>query len=120
MRFGTCSSCGKYKYISSNGRCPSCSEDSVHIRLDMIDDKYRTPDMLKAIAESISSVEGVQCSSVSDLNHQKQDDLDVMEKKCRLFKAEKEYEYEQYDKSKQESVKLAIREALNDARDIYN
>lgn len=119
MRFGNCSSCNQYKYISSDGKCPSCDDTGIQIRIDMISEELRSPESLRQIADATESVSKVQCEGYSDSENKKQDDLDILESHCRLYKAERRYDYDDYKEENGSELELAIRDALDDAKEIY-
>lgn len=121
MRFDNCTDCGKYKYLEDNGVCPTCSDqNSVRVRLDIIDESLRSPDILKTIANVMESVSGVECDGAKSFSDDKHDDLDLKEDFCRLFEAEKKFEYNNYNGDKNQRVRKAIVDALEEAREEYN
>lgn len=121
MRFDNCADCGKYKYLEDNGVCPTCSDQSsVRIRLDIIDESLRSPDMLRTIADVIQSVSGVECDGSKSFNGEKHDDLDLKEDFCRLFEAESKFNYEDYKGDRDQKVRKAIVDALKKAREEYS
>lgn len=119
MRFGNCSSCSQYKYIPSDGKCPSCDDTGIRIRIDMISEELRDPETLRQIADATESVSKVQCEGYSDSKNEKQDDLDILVDHCRLYKAERRYDYADYEEENGSKLELAIRDALCDAKEIY-
>lgn len=121
MRFSNCGNCGKYKYMHQNGLCPTCSDHNlVRIRLDIIDDSLRTPDMLRTIADVIESVPAVKCDGTNSFDESTHDDLDLKENFCRLYEAEKKFYYDDYNGSKRHKLREAITEALQESKDQYS
>jgi hypothetical protein len=120
MKFGNCSDCGKYKFIGKKGICKTCSEESrVNIRLDILDESLRSPSTLRVIANTMNAVNGVQCDGTSDKD-KRQDDLDLKKEYCRLYEAENKYQYSNYSGDRDEQVRKAIKDALYDAKRIYD
>lgn len=121
MRFSNCGDCGKYKYIHHNGLCPTCSDHNlVRIRLDIINESLRSPDMLRTIADAIESVPAVECDAASSFDESTHDDLDLKGDFCRLYEAEKRFYYDDYNGSKTYQLREAITEALQESKDQYS
>lgn len=120
MNFGNCSDCGKYKFIGNQGKCQTCAiNKGVNIKLDIIDESLRSPSILREIADTMESVRGVKCDGASS-EDEKDDDLDLKEKYCRLYQAEEKYNYSDYSGDKEEKVKKAMKDALSEAKNIYD
>lgn len=76
--------------------------------------------MLRTIADAIESVPRVECEGIDSFDKSTHDDLDLKEDFCRLYEAEKRFDYDDYTGSKRDKLREAITEALQEARDQYS
>ena len=95
--------------------CPSCTNSgSVKIRLDIIDKSLRTPERLRMIADTMNSVSDVTCDGARNFGE------DLKESFCRLFHAEKQFHYDDYNGDKKTQVQGAMIDALKEAKTQYD
>lgn len=80
----------------------------------------RKPSILKEVGEAMISVNGVNCEpQEQNFRGSKQDEIDIEDDCCRLYDAGIEHSFDDYPGDLQDRVSKAVRDTLQEARDIY-
>lgn len=110
-----------YKHLDTTNICNSCtSEEEVNIKIDIFSSEIRKPSILKEVGRTMMSVNGVNCEpQEQNFEGPKQDEIDIEDDCCRLYDAGIEYDFSDYSGDLPDRVSKAVRDTLQEARDIY-